>query len=271
MKTGYSAAGAVGGHLGGESPLRLAQHADERLGRLETLGHRLLGRRDRAAGLVGEQLERLRGGLGLDHHDGHVAVPAFVSREDPARHHHVEGGLGELVVRREGDPLALDQRHPDPADGAGERQARQLGRHGRGVDRHDVVQVLGVEREYGLDDLDLVAQALDEGRAQRPVDEPTGQDRVLRRTALPTEKRAGNPAHRVHPLFHVHGEREKVQVLLGLPGRRGSREHHGLAVQRDQRGACRLAGQPARLEPDRMRAEFAVVDDGFGIVDTLHG
>jgi hypothetical protein len=177
----------------------------------------------------------------------------------------------ELVVLREGHPLALDQRDPHPADGAGERQARQLGGHGRRVDRHHVVQVLRIEREHGRDDLDLVAQALDEGRAQRPVDEPAGEDRVLGRTALPTEKRAGNPARRVHPLLHVHGEREEVQVVLGLPGRRGGGEHHGLAVQRHQCGTGGLTGQPARLEPDRMYAKFAVVDDGFGAVDTLHG
>src|SRR6185312_3763531 len=47
-----------------------------------------------------------------------------------------------------------------------------------------VVQVLGVQREDRLDNLDLVAQALDEGRAQRAVDEPAGEDRVLGRAAL---------------------------------------------------------------------------------------
>jgi hypothetical protein len=174
-------------------------------------------------------------------------------------------------VGRESHPLALDQRDPDPADGAGERQARQLGGHGRGVDRHHVVQVLRVERENGLDDLDLVTQALDEGRAQRTVDEAAGKDRVLGRTALPTEKRAGNPAHRVHPLFHVDGEREEIQVFLGLLGRRGRGKHHGLAIQGHQGGAGRLTGQAARLEPDCVRAKFAVVNNGFSAVDTLHG
>jgi hypothetical protein len=171
----------------------------------------------------------------------------------------------------EGDPLALDQGHSHAADGAGERQARQLGGHGGGVDRHHVVQVLRVEREDRLDDLDLIAQALDEGRAQRPVDEPAGQDGVLGRTALPTEERAGNPAHRVHPLFHVYCEREEIQVLLRLLGRGGRGQHDGLAVQRDQGGAGRLPGQPARFELDCMHAKFAVVDNGFGSVDTLHG
>jgi hypothetical protein len=179
---------------------------------------------------VGEQLERPGGGFGLDHHDGHFAV-----LKHPAGHHHVEGGLRQLVVRGEAHPLTLDQGDPDPADGAGERQARQHGGHGRGVDRHHVVQVLRVERENGLDDLDLVAQALDERGPQRAVDEPAGQDRVLGGTAFAAEKRAGNPAYRVHPLFHVHGEREEVQVVLRLLGCRGGGQHHGLAVESYQR------------------------------------
>ena len=108
---------------GGEDPLRLAQRGDERLSRLEALGHGLLVGSDRAGVLgVGQQLERLRGGLGLDHHDRDVAVV-----EHPAGHHHVERGLLELRVRRERDPLVLDQRNPDAADRAGERQARRAG------------------------------------------------------------------------------------------------------------------------------------------------
>ena len=39
----------------------------------------------------------------------------------------------------------------------------------------------------------------------------------------------------------------------------------------DEGGAGGLAGQPAGLEPDFVYAKFAVVDDGFGAVHTLHG
>ena len=225
------------GGLGGEPLLRLAQDLDEGLGGFQALGHGVLGGRHRAAGLIGEQLERLRGRLGLDHHDGHVTV-----LEHPASDHHVEGGVRQLLVRREGHPLVLDQRDPHPADGAGERQPGQLGGHGRGVDRHHVVQVLRVEGQDRLDDLDLVAQALDERRAQRPVDEPAGEDRVLGRTALPAEERAWDPARRVHPLLHVHGEREEVQAFLRRPGRRGRREDHGFAVENHQGRTGCLAG-----------------------------
>src|SRR4029077_16023970 len=91
------------------------------------------------------------------------------------------------------------------------------------------------------------------------------------RTALPTEKRAGNPAHCVHPLFHVDGEGEEIQVFLRLLGRRGRRKHHGLAIQGHQGRAGSLTGQAARLEPDCVYAKLAVVNNGFGTVDTLHG
>src|SRR3712207_7796036 len=50
------------------------------------------------------------------------------------------------------------------------------------------------------DDLDLVAQALDERRAQRAVDEAAGEDRLRRRAALAAEERAGDAPGGVHPL-----------------------------------------------------------------------
>ena len=160
--------------LRGQLGLRLAQHLDERLGGLQAVGDDLLGRRARRrrrpAGPV------WLGGLGLDHHDRDVAVVEHAAGDD-----HVEDGVAELGVGREGDPLALDQRDADAADRAGERQAGQLGGGGGGVDRDHVVQVVRVQRHDGRDDLDLVAQALGEGRAQRPVDQAAGEDRVLGR------------------------------------------------------------------------------------------
>ena len=252
---------------GGQDPLRLAQRGDERLGRLQALGHRLLVGGDRAGVLrVGQQLQRLRGRLGLDHHDRDVAV-----LQHPARHDHVEGGVLELRVGRERDPLVLDQRDPDAADRPGERQARELGRHGRGVDRHHVVQVLRVQREHRLDDLDLVAQALDEGRAQRAVDQAAGEDRVLGRAALTTEERAGNAPGRVHALLDVHGQREEVESLARLLARGSRRQDDGLVIQGDEGGPGRLTREATGLKSDFAYAKFAVVDNGFGALHTLHG
>ncbi len=148
--------GLLGG-MGRDGLLRLAERLDERLRRLQALGHGLLGRAHRAAARIGQQAERAGGGLCLHHHDGHVAV-----LEHPAGHDHVEGGIGQLRLGGERDPLALDQRNPDAADRPGERQAGELGRERGRVDRDDVVQVLGIQRHDRLDDLHLIAQPVHE-------------------------------------------------------------------------------------------------------------
>jgi hypothetical protein len=87
------------------------------------------------------------------------------------------------------------------------------------------------EREDRLDNLDLVAQTLGERRAQRPVDQAAGQDRILTGSTFSAEERAGDAAGGVHPLLDVHGEREEVELLLRLTryGRGG--EDHGLVVE----------------------------------------
>src|SRR5690606_41144960 len=70
------------------------------------------------------------------------------------------------------------------SDRAGERQTGELGGDRRGVDREHDVRRVGVERHDGDDDLDLVAQPLLEGRAQRPVDQAAGEDRDRKSTRL---------------------------------------------------------------------------------------
>lgn len=143
------------GGLGGQVRLGLAERLDEGLRGVQTGGDDLLGG---SLGAVLDELDGLLGGLGLDHHDRDVAVLQDATGDD-----HVEDGVLELGVRRERDPLALDQGDAGGADRAGEGQARQDGGAGGGVDRDHVVQVVGVERHDRLDDLDLVAQALLEG------------------------------------------------------------------------------------------------------------
>ena len=165
----------------------------------------------------------------------------------------------------EADPLVADQGDADAADRAGERQAGELGGQRRGVDRDDVVQVVGVQRHHGDDDLDLVAQALDEARAQRAVDQPAGEDRALGRAALAAEERAGDAARGVHPLLDVDRQREEVEVLLGVLAGRGGRQQHGVVVEVDGDGAGGLPGQPARSRSGSVRVpKRAVVDDGLG-------
>ena len=134
-----------------------------------------------------------------------------------------------------------------------------------------VVGVVGVERHHGDDDLDLVAQALDEGRAQRPVDEPAGEDGVLAGAALAAEERAGDAARGVHALLDVDGQREEVEALARVLAGRGGRQQHGVVVEVGDDRSGGLLGQPAGLEADGAGAEPAVVDDGDGLVDAGFG
>jgi hypothetical protein len=81
--------------------------------------------------------------------------------------------------------------------------------------------------------------------AQRPVDQPVGERRLVGPT-LTAEERAGDLARGVHPLFDVDGEREEVGALADLAGSGGGDEHDGVAdlyrrrLRRPARRACRF-------------------------------
>jgi len=199
--------------------------ADPRLGGLEAIGQDLLG------DLGGALLVVLEGPLraaGLDHHDGDLGVGRI--GQSPARHHQLEGGLVTLLEGGMGDPLAVGRvGHPDRPDGTLEGDARDhQGRRGA-VDGQDVVGVDLVGTEDRAHDVDLVAEALGEGRAQRAVDEPVGEDGLVRGLALPAEERAGDLAGGVGPLLDVHGQREEVGSLPDGPGCCGRGQQDGVA------------------------------------------
>ena len=181
---------------------------------------------------------------------------------DAAGHDHVEDGVLELLDGGKRHPAGADERHPHTTDRAGERQAGDLSRCRGSVDRQHIVEIVGIQAQDGDHDLDLVAQAGDERRAQRPVDQPAGEDRVGGRTSLATEERAGDPTRGVHPLLDVDGERKEVEMLLGNLAGGGRRQQHGFVVEVRHDGAGSLLGQSAGFEPDGSGAEAPVVDCG---------
>jgi hypothetical protein len=67
--------------------------------------------------------------------------------------------------------------------------------------------------------VDLVAEAVGERRAQRPVDEAAGQDRLVGGLGLTPEERAGNLARGVLALFDVDRQREEVGAGARVLGR----------------------------------------------------
>ncbi len=246
------------GRLGrtfGQLALGTTQLADGGFRRLQPRGHDVLGRRLRTRG---QQRHRTRRRLRLNHHDRNIGAVV----EHAAGHHHVEGRPLQLGMGREGDPGPVHKADPGGTDGTGERQPGERGRRAGRIDRDDVVQGVRIEGENRCHDLDLVTQPLDERRPQRPVDQTTGEDRVLTRPTLAPEERAGDAPGRVHPLLDIHRQRKEVELLLGLLADGRGRQHHGVA----EIGNCRtgsLPSQPTRLKPDRPDSGRSVVDNRF--------
>ena len=151
----------------------------------------------------------------------------------------------------------------DAGDRTRERQTRDLGRQRRRVDGQRVVELAGSDRQDGDDDLDLVAEAVDERRAQRPVDQTADEDRLGRRATFAAEERAGDLAGGVRTLFDVDGQREEVEAFArGLSGA-GGREEHRLLVEVRGDGTLCLLRETTGFEPDGAGAEASVVEDGF--------
>jgi len=250
----------------GELGLSLDELGDERLRGLEALGHDLLVRLG-GAGL--DQVPAALGGLSLDHHDGDV-FRAIGLGDDATGDDQVEHGLRDLLGGRERDPLVRvlavtgDEREAHTGDGTRERQTRDLGRRRSGVDRESVVELARCDREDGDDNLDLVAQAVDERRTQRTVDQTADEDRLGGGTTLTTEERAGDLAGGVGALLDVDRQREEVEALARVLACAGGREEHGLAVEVGGDCALSLLREAAGLEADGAGAEAAVVENGLG-------
>ncbi len=225
---------------GDELTLHRDRFLDPHLAGFEAVGEDFLGD---LLGAVVVVVERVLAATGFDHHHGDVAVVELTPGDDEFE----RAGFG-FFVRRVGDPLAVDRvGHADGADRALERDARDHQRGRSGVDRQDVVRVVLVGTEDRRDDLGLVAEAVGERRAQRPVGEAAGEDRVLARTTFATEERAGDLAGRVGPLLDVDRQREEVHAFThALGGVGGGQDLRPTDRRHD--GAHRLRGKLARFE-----------------------
>ena len=259
------------GRLGGASCqvcLCLAQCLDERLCSLKALGNNLFGRGGGALFL--DEGPGVVGSFGFNHHDGNVVA------SDAAGYDHVEDGVFQLAVLREGNPLGtvsvVNQGNANATDRAGERQTGKLGRHRGCVDGNHVVELVRVDCQDGDNDLYFVAQALDECRAQRAVHQTASQDGFGRRAAFAAEEAARDAAGSVHALLDVHGQREEVEAFARVLAGGGCREQCGFFVDVNHGCTCSLLGQTAGFEADNSLAVSTVVDHGLCELNfwTLH-
>ena len=185
----------------------------------------------------------------------------------------VEDGLLELRGLRERDPLVFsstvagDEREAHRTDRAAERQAGDLGRHRRRVDGESVVELVGSDAQDGDDDLDLVAEAVDERRAQR---------------AGRSDGRRGSPRSRGDPHDGRTSRgscRRRTSALRRRPSAGRSRSCPSGACWRSSRSAAwsprrgrrRLrpvpAGRDGRLRSGPCGCRTSVVENGFGEFD----
>ena len=73
--------------------------------------------------------------------------------------------------------------------------------------------VLLVGSKDRADNVDFVAETFRERRAKWAVDQPAGQNRLVRGLSFTTEERSWNLSSRVGPLFNVNGEGEEVHAF----------------------------------------------------------
>ena len=189
-------------------------------------------------------------GARFDHHDRVLA----------AGDDQIEPAVLALREGRVDDELAVDQADADAGDRAGERDPRERQRRRGAGDREHVGVVLGVGRQHQRDDLGLVAPAVREERADRPVDQAAGEHFLLGRLAFALEESAGDAARRVGVFLVVDRQREEVDAFARVGRRAGGDEHHRVA-RADDDGAVGLLGQPAGLDGDGPAADgnFACV------------
>ena len=216
--------------------LLLAEGADGLLADEHGLEHLLLG------DLLGAGLEHADEVARAGELEVEVGVVAFLV-----------GGVHEQLV---GGAIAADA-HAGERPLEGDATDRQRGAGAHGADDVDRVHLVG--HEGGGDDLDLVAEAVGERRAQRAVDHAGRERALLGGTGLALEIAAGDATDGVHLLDEVDRQREEV-VVLALLGHddRHQRARVSLTYQAGPRGLLR---ELSRLEGIVLAVEVELVSN----------
>ena len=160
-----------------------------------------------------------------------------------------------------------NQSHANRTDGTRHRRPGNLCSGRSTVDREHVVVFARRNRQHGIDVLYLIAQAFDERRAQRAVNQARRQNGFGRRAPFSTEEAARDAASCIHTLFDVHGQREKVQAFFRLRRCRRRRQNHRVFIQVSGDGTICLPSQLPSFKTDGAGTEITIVDCGFYAVD----
>ena len=231
-----------------EFGLSLADHLDERLGGFKTTGNDFLVRLGLA--FVVDEVPGVLTCASFDHSDGNIAV-----LHHAAGNHDFEHGALTLAPTRESDPLTVNQSQTNAGNRTLERQTGNHGGSGSSVQSDNIVSIVRVDGEHGFHNLHFVAQRVREQRAQRSVDDTASENSFGARAAFTAEERSRNLAGGVHLLFHVHGKREEVVVLLRAGTGGGGRQNHRIIVKIGGDGTIRLLGETTSLEAQRALTE----------------
>ena len=245
--------------------LSLADHLDERLGCFKTTGNDFLVRLGLA--FVVDEVPGVLACASFDHSDGDIAV-----LHHAAGNHDFEHGALTLAPTRESNPLAVDQSQANAGNRAFERQTGNQSGSGSSVQCDHIVSIVRVDGEHGFHNLHFVAQRVREQRAQWAVNNAASENSFGARAAFTAEERSRNLAGGVHLLFHVHGQREEVVVLLRAGTGGGGRQNHRIIVKIGGDGTIRLLGETTGLEAQRALTKRTIINYGFNSLDfgTLH-
>ena len=178
-----------------------------------------------------------------------IRIASSVAGDDQV---HLE--LLERLLLGVDDEVAVELADPHGADVLRDRDRRDRQRRGGAVHRQDVVGVDVVDRQRLGDQLRLEVPALGEQGPDRTVDHPRGQGRLLTRSRLAAEERAGDLAGRVVLLLDVHRQREEVDITK-VAHRRGAEDHRVPGAHDDR--SARLPGELAGFEGDLLAADLS--------------
>ena len=184
---------------------------------------------------------------GFDHDDG-VAAP----RDDQ-----VESTLLTLRIRRVDQIGVIHETDPNGGHCSLERNRRQGERCGCASQRQHVSVVVRVSRNDPGHDLGFSIPAVGKQRSNRAVDQPAGENLLLRWLPFALEESTGDASRRVGVLPKIYGEREEVDALTR---RRcvARRDEDDSLAESDNHRPVRLFGELASFENEILRGRPSV-------------